>query len=75
MIDRAIAYCGALPTAWGGDLLSIAGLVALASAYAFLILLTGASGPIAGRVASLASRVMLGAALVSPLFYLGIAFL
>ena len=75
MIDRAIAYCGTLPTIWGGELLALAGLLALASVHGFLILLMGASGPVAERVASVTTRITLGAALVSPFLYLGIALL
>jgi hypothetical protein len=75
MFDPFIAYCGALPITWSRHLLSIAGLLALVAAHAFIVLMLGASGPTMERVASVVGRLILGAALISPFFYLGIALL
>jgi hypothetical protein len=69
------AFCGTFPISGSFDLAAIAGFLALASAYALGMFMVDASGPLVERMAGPIVQCITWLALISPLLYVGLAFL
>jgi hypothetical protein len=71
MLASYIPYCGTLPITAYLDPVLFGVLLALVVAYWLVVRVLAASGPIAGPMALLTGRCVVGLALMSPLFVLG----